>query len=209
MNVGGHLAVAAEISDEPTFWLGSVLPDLGAIGRFRLLGTVDHSTVTAGIAFHHDTDAAFHSHPWFVDIQSRLHGSLVAAGLTRGAARAIAHVGPELLLDGSYLADRDKHDQALAAVATIGDGLASLVAIDSEGWMIHLRRVAEVGLPTDYADPAAVAARLHRILMRRPRLSFEETCVDDVAEILAERRLEIETIAGPLLAELVSQLRGD
>lgn len=207
MNFGGHIAVASVDRKEPLFWLGSALPDLAAMGRFRLLGSTTEPIVGAGIRFHHATDAAFHGHPWFVAIQRLLQDQLQSDGLGRGPARAIAHVGPELLLDGAldHLAPTKK---ALATIGQVKHELVSLVNDEHQPrWLEHLDLVHSRPFPTDNDDPEAVARRLHRMLARRSRLSFEADHLSMVARRLEAAQPDIEQTAFPLVAELAEQLR--
>lgn len=214
MNLGSHIAVATKIeSDSPEFWLGAALPDLGSIGRFRLLGVSDNLDVTRGIALHHQTDDVFHKHSWFTERQRRLRTMLLDAGVGRGAARAIAHVGPELLLDGALLLEptgqtglRTQIEAALDSIVSLQRQLGSLVLDDSDGWIQHLSQVSAWGTPTDYHDPNAVAQRLHRILGRRPRLRMEPNDIEIAANILRTEWPDIETTALSFVSEIASEL---
>lgn len=194
-------------NDQPLFWLGSALPDWAAMGRFRLMGSTTEPSVEAGIRFHHATDSAFHAHPWFVATQRRLQQQLQSDGLGRGPARAIAHVGPELLLDGAI----DHHDPTTAALDALAGASGDLLDLVTEehraNWSSHLDRLTSGSMPTDYDNPTAVASRLFRILARRPRLAFPSDDVAVVACRLADAQPDIVDIAGPLVAELADQLR--
>lgn len=207
MNLGGHIAVATSASDDPVFWLGSALPDLAAIGRFRLLGRTENVALAAGISFHHRTDTAFHRHGWFTSVQGELQSQLTGAGLGRGAARAVAHVGPELLLDGALETANGHQRSALDAIDLVADDTQSLVDDDRlAAWTQHLQRVSELGMPRDYDDPAAVAGRLHRILRDRPRLAFEPSQIEAVTVLLAAVQPRIVDTAPDLIADLVAEL---
>ncbi len=206
MNFGGHIAVASIDRHEPLFWLGSALPDLAAMGRFRLLGSTTEPLVEAGIRFHHDTDSAFHGHPWFIATQRRLQEQLQSDGLGRGPARAIAHVGPELLLDGA-LDHESRTAEALAAIDGVADRLVGLVPGEHQPrWLEHLDRLHSTSATTDNDDPEAVAARLYRMLARRSRLAFDSTHLSMVAGRLATAQPAIEEKAEPLVVELAEQL---
>lgn len=215
MNLGSHIAVAAKLEENsPAFWLGAALPDLGSIGRFRLLGVCDNRDVTRGIVLHHQTDDVFHKHPWFTQRQKRLRALLLDAGVGRGASRAIAHVGPELLLDGALLLEstgrtglRPQIETALNSIASLQNQLGSLVPDDPQGWLQHLDQVADWGTPADYHDPDAVAQRLHRILGRRPRLRMETNDIGIAAGILRTEWPDIEATALAFVSEIASDLR--
>ncbi len=225
MNAGGHIAVAAKAfatgnlhgaehrESDPSRaarLLGAALPDLATIGRFRLLGTTAHRSVAHGIDLHHRTDDLFHRHPWFRDRNRELTAHLAESGLARGPSMACSHVGIELILDGRLLAETDNataNEDAFDAIVDVRDELAPLVSEDKrDRWMMHLDRLAEHRLPTDYHDPEAVAARLHRILAARPRLALDQKYVAIVAEALADRKDDIDNTALDLVVELADEL---
>lgn len=211
MNIAGHVAVAMRVSPErPRVWLGAALPDLGAMGRFRLLGDTDDPEVAAGIAIHHATDDAFHRHPTFTETMSQLRTELGRDGIQRGPARAVAHVGPELLIDGRLLTDHDLPDgidAAFSEIASLGSALTTLVETDADRWARHLSQVPDWGLPTDYGDPHAVARRLHRILGRRPRLAFDEDHVASIGHRLAQTQPGLDARLPQLIDDLEASLR--
>lgn len=214
MNAGGHIAVAAGLGDganDSGYLLGAALPDLSTMGGFRLLGATRDPSITTGIRLHHQTDDAFHRHPWFTDRNRSLNTVLLEAGVGRGAARACAHVGIELLLDGELLDDPTiaaATDRAFAAIGPSLDALAPLVLpSELDGWRRHLARLAEHQLPADYADPRAVAHRLFRILARRRRLALDEALVETVASALAAAQPSIAASASSLLAGLKAALQ--
>lgn len=211
MNLGGHIAVARRLSPDPAVWLGAALPDVGAMGRFNLLGDKPVGAIAEGIAVHHATDDVFHSHDWFKEHQSVLFGRLAAAGIRRGAARAVAHVGPELLLDGELLTNRDIKrdvDLGMGQLAAHIDAVELLVQpAKRAGWRIHLERVIERPAPSYFDDPYAVAQMLERILRNRPRLALDSEQVFKVGEILDEAHDAIVSSSHGLvddLAELLS-----
>ena len=208
MNLGSHIAVAKHLHPEhPRIWLGAALPDIAAIGRFRLLGSTDDEELQTGIALHHLTDDAFHRDPWFTSRQRRLTDSLREAGLERGPTRAVAHVGPELLLDGALLQQSDLRDTinlALSEIETCSPLLTPLVQAnaDTAGWLDHLRKFTGGGMPTDYHDPTAVAGRLQRILANRKRLAFSGDEIDLVAKELAVEANGIHQTGPTFVVEL-------
>ena len=215
MNFIGHIEVArivaADRAPTPGFLLGAALPDLAAMGRFRLLARPTDPEVAAGIDLHHRTDDAFHRHPTFRSTSGAAAAALSRDGLTRGAARACGHVGVELLLDGHLLADRAALRPAVeAAIETAGrraDELADLVEPDRRPeWRRHLDRLARWPVPEDYHLPDAVAERLQRILSRRPRLRFAPSEIETVARGLEEQRHAVAGGATRLLDDLDREL---
>jgi hypothetical protein len=192
------------------------------MGRFRLdpppmprperAGRADEAeqTVRAGVSLHHRTDELFHRHPWFTERVRSLRDDLEAAGLPRGAARAIAHVGPEMLLDGVLLSDVLAAHSVTVTLAALDEHHERIVrwASPEDAWSGHLRLLIHHGLPTDYADPEAVAHRLLRILGRRHRLGFAGRQVPLVARLLADRQPSIEATGRAFLEELLDAVAG-
>lgn len=213
MNLGAHVTVAAALGADPWVHLGSALPDIATIGGFRMLPGSGYGKVGDGIALHHATDEAFHSHSWFLLRQKQVFDQLTASGVRRGAARASAHVGVELLLDGE-LFEGDHFDTRAQAVnaafvlAGTDPGLGGLVAAEVRpDWLVHLGRLHSWRPPTYFADPAAVAVQLKRILENRARLAMTHDEVPKVEEALAAVQPSIVETAEAFLGELTDSLQ--
>ncbi|MEL6985287.1 MAG: hypothetical protein AAFO29_22835 [Actinomycetota bacterium] len=215
MNFVGHVevarAVAGATTASPGFLLGAALPDLAAMGRFRLAGRSADDDIAAGVDLHHRTDDAFHRHPLFRTTSSAVSTALTEAGLSRGAARACGHVGVELMLDGHLLTRRTELrgavDTAIAAAGDRTETLSELIEPAKRAdWRTHLGRLAAWDVPDDYDQPAAVARRLQRILGHRPRLRFSADQIDTVAVGLDQYQQAVIEGAGDLLADLEDQL---
>lgn len=192
---------------EEVFLLGSALPDIASMGRVRLQRPLVNSTLDLGVQNHHYADSAFHQSAWFVQRNAALHDKLEGAGLKRGPARACAHVGIELLLDGALLATIPHLSVAVqGCLQRAGDQSLDLQASvkpdRADHWQTHLDRTAKWLLPNDYHRPSAVAHRLHRIVANRPRLAFPSDQIISVEDVLA--RSQEELISG--LADLVEDL---
>ncbi len=211
MNLGGHIAVAAKLSESPDVWLGAALPDVGAMGRFNLLGDDPQGDIADGIALHHATDDLFHGHDWFKGHQANLFAALTEAGVKRGAAKAVAHVGPELLLDGELLGNQAMKDQINAGMARLLPNIDSVEVLvqpqKRKDWRLHLGRVARRGAPTFYDDPHQVALSLERILSGRPRLALDPRHVELIGHLLAEVHPEIQETGLALVDDLADSLR--
>ncbi len=213
MNFVGHIAAGLRIGDDrvaPEFLVGTALPDFAAMGRTRLR-TAD-GALADGIALHHATDQAFHAETWFLDFERELRGLLRDDGLPDGAARACAHVGPELLLDGALL-----DDPAVASgVRTVYREIAApddeTVELAPEGqhdqWRAHLVGVATHLDPFTYRDAAIVAHRLHAITSRRPRLAFDADLVGVVRARMASVQPRITSSATDVLDRVVDAVAG-
>lgn len=206
MNFFAHASVALWRSQDPRFLLGAMLPDLTAMLGQRLVGSSD-PVLDDGIQFHHATDAAFHAAEQFVSMCSKGVQSMTAAGMRRGSARAIAHVGIELLLDGRMSSDRSAraaYGQALrhAVDERLSDTLSLPKLHDSSGRgssaedsaarglrldenaRMHrgLERLLSAPIPEGYRDPTFVVGRLEAILARRPRLALLQAGEVEIAE---------------------------
>jgi hypothetical protein len=105
VNFFGHAAAACRVDDDPAFILGAMAPDL-----LPLCGAVPAGEtspkVAAGRAHHLSVDATFHANPAFTSLSAWASRVLTEGGLPRGPARAAAHVGIELCLDGVLAVER-------------------------------------------------------------------------------------------------------
>jgi hypothetical protein len=221
MNIGSHIAVADRLHRrqlnagpaDPGELLGSALPDVASMGRFRLLGRTPHRAVARGIGLHHRTDDLFHRHPWFQDHQRDLMANLGRAGFLRGPAMACAHVGVELLLDGVALAEPTVASAVSAAFDAIGGLQAALAPLvdpsQQPRWFSHLDRFAGQPPLLHLDDPEQVAARLFRILAARPRLAFPPALLPQLAAALDRRLPAVAAAGAALIEELVDQLEAD
>lgn len=174
MNFFGHAVVASWTADaDGHHVLGAMLPDFaGMVG-----GRVDDAVLAgapglaAGVALHHATDRVFHVLPVVAGLMRELGEALLAAGCGRGPARAAAHLGIELLLDGELARDAHAHAAYLVALG-VADVPAAVLGPDHAGALATLRaRLAAHGVPTDLADPAVAAHRVVRAIAGRPRLA--------------------------------------
>jgi hypothetical protein len=177
MNFFGHAVVACTQSAEPGFVLGAMLPDLVGMAGVRVTAVLDER-LALGVALHHETDRRFHSAPDFRALCESAVTTLEAQGVGRGAARAVGHVGSELLLDGALSGDRAARGAYAAAIDSgLQDGLLDRIRLKPGQQAAHLgrllQRLASAPLPQGYQDPDFVYERLHAILARRPRIALQ------------------------------------
>lgn len=199
MNVHGHLEVAARCGADAATQVGAALPDLAAMLRVRLDHEAMPPELRTGVALHHRTDGAFHDHPVVRVEMARLSDALRARGLDRGAARAIGHVGYEMLLDATVPRDR------LGAVLDAVDAAVIDLALGAPPqW--HELRGHLIGGAARHDAPAWVAERLFHILDRRPRLRFAVAQLPAVADVLAERAPVIHAQAPEVVADVCAQV---
>jgi len=176
VNFFGHATVACMHSDEPRFVLGAMLPDLTSMAAIRVQRVGDEQ-LARGLDLHHATDRAFHACAPFLTLCESALLELERAGVSRAAARAVGHVGSELLLDGvlsSERAARAAYDRALefALERRLERELHCRGDADADALRILLRRLRGAPIPEGYRDPDFVYERLDAILARRPRLSL-------------------------------------
>jgi acyl carrier protein phosphodiesterase len=201
MNFFGHACVAIVRSESPRFVLGTMLPDLASMASLRLGGLRDPE-LAAGVALHHHTDRLFHGAEAFRGLCESALRDLEGAGVARGAARAVGHVGSELLLDG--VLSVDEHARATYARAlelALRDRVEQEVGFEGDTSPVRLRRLlerlSEGPLPEGYRDVDFVYARLEGLLATRPRLAL---CPGDAVPVRswlkkAARRLESDGAA--------------
>ena len=174
MNFFSHAAVARRFSAEPEFLLGAMLPDFVSMLGVRM-PAVSHATLENGVRFHHLTDHVFHELPEFFTLSRDAHVELRERGLGRGPARAVAHVGIEILLDttlGQSASAQEAYRSGLEAgrhpylVAAI-----ALPAKDRERLSDLLETLFRRGVVLDTSS-GIVMERIKRTLLRRPRLAL-------------------------------------
>lgn len=172
MNFFGHLVAASWTADDTEFVLGAMLPDFCQMARVPVPAC--SGRVAQGIAHHHLCDGVFHGLPAFVELQARVRDRLRDVGLRKGPARACAHLGIELCLDGLWSRRVDAHERFVTAAAHASHLGGELDGEHQEAWRRFCDRLHTSRLPADYRDPTMVGEITARIVSPRPRL-----CLDD------------------------------
>jgi hypothetical protein len=206
LNFFGHAAVATWRSRQPGFVLGSMLPDFASMIRARPPSALD-TELTAGIRYHHQTDHVFHDAASFRQLTAEAFVALQAAGLGRGSARAVAHVGVEILLDAELAKDQVARDAYLAALsASHPEKLGQHIGWGDAGAQARFELLRHTlirrGVAADDATPELVAYRLERALVGRPRLELGSGGVAIVEGWAASARQRIIEQAPGLMREL-------
>jgi hypothetical protein len=210
VNFVGHAHVALRLRDDAAFVLGAMLPDFASMARVRIASTT-HEGLRAGIAFHHQVDDAFHGSPTFVALAARAGDRLEREGVGRGPARAAAHVGIELVLDGLLVRDPETRSAYRTAVASAGPtelGRHLTFPRDEhrERYEDFVGRLVRWGVPDGYNDPEIVLTRLVQTLSRRPRLALAPNELPSVAAWMSDVRAVLETRKDDLFEELYASL---
>lgn len=205
MNFVAHAYVASWQRGEAAFALGAMLPDwFGMLGQ--RLPAVPSSVIAEGVAHHHAVDEVFHASPTFLALQGRTRALLEERGAPRGPARAVAHIGVELLLDGVLGREAEVRrvfdaagDEARALDPAHALALGPLAA---SAWSRMVPRLLEADFPVRYGDVRFVAARLGNILEDRPRLALSPHVRAMLPGVLADVQASVEATHGALLAEV-------
>jgi hypothetical protein len=202
MNFFGHAWLASHRRRDSAFVFGAMLPDLAAMVRLRV-ERVAHAATAEGRSFHLATDAAFHRSERFGALVSSSTRALREGGLRPGPARAIGHVGVELLFDG-WLAERHGVPALYDAALADGPALLPSVSFRSQAETAPLEalcaRIRDARLPPHaWCEPERLTARLVRILAARPRLALEAQELPAVRSWAASARVGIAREAPALL----------
>ena len=216
MNFFGHALIAqrAEATRGPIrseFVLGAMLPDFASMLRTRPpVATLD--ALSAGLSFHHQTDDAFHGSQSFLEFSRQASSFLSDRGLPRGTARAVAHVGVELLLDAAFAGENGANEAYLSAVACAESERVERCIFWptsdlSQRFRELCRNLQNRGRFQENPASELVAERLRRILADRPRLAMDERGLLVVQEWVSSARSGITSGAPQLLRELEQRLR--
>lgn len=182
--------------------MGSMLPDFAGMLGARL-GQVADPEVRAGVELHHRSDAAFHAAAVFLELVRSGRAELEALELRRGPARAVAHVGVELLLDAT-LADDDalagRYVDALACADSVELPWSPL-GVEAR-WKQLRERLRQLRLEPERAQSPFIAERVGRALAGRPRLALTAGEVERVASWIAVARPKVNEASNALWDEL-------
>ena len=217
MNFFGHAAMAAghfapqlprlEPGSQQLALLctGAMLPDFVTMLRLGRPEVLD-PTLARGVAFHHQTDHVFHDLPSFHQLSRHAFAWLAAGGMARGPARAVAHVGIEILLDEVLAEDAFARDTYLAALASPLEGTLTFASPDDAPRLFGLRQTLLERASSQPAPAELVAQRIRRTLAGRPRLAFDDAGEAQLSTWVAMTRPLVAHSAPVLLAALRAQL---
>jgi acyl carrier protein phosphodiesterase len=206
VNFIGHATIALWQRSEPAFVLGSMLPDFASMAGGRLQHDAElDASLAHGIALHHRTDDVFHAAGEFTRLTQEALDELTALSVPRGAARAVAHIGVEMLIDGELVRAGEVAEAYVAALHA-GAGLRTPFRSEAEEgrWRALRQRLLAFGPPHDYRNVDAVLARLTHVLARRPRLSLDA----HAAELVRTRLPALQARVIAALPSLLTELRG-
>ena len=202
MNFYSHAVVASWVSPEPSFVLGSMLPDLCRMAGEKPLkvgGLVGH-----GIDCHEHADAIFHGHQDFRQLCSAGFERLQELGLSRGSARASAHIGVELLIDGWLYDDEYGREHYLASVARGADVLADHGP--SPALLSVVRSLHGRGVERAHTSADAVARRIDYATRGRKRLALARRDLSQLRKWADETRTVVEAASPRMIRDVASSL---
>lgn len=206
MNFLGHAKVALWSAHSPELVLGAMLPDFASMAGVRLR-TVEGEALAAGVQLHHRTDDVFHALPTFIALMQDTIDRLTALGVARGPARAVGHIGVELLIDGELAQETSVGNAYLGALdAWLGLPEHALGSTEQAPLQRLARRLVAYGIPYDYERPEAVTARLANILAERPRLALDGAARELVGKTLPYVQGEVKKRLPELLETLARGL---
>ncbi len=219
MNFFGHAAIATQIFGRPPAALaraelaklcaGAMLPDfVGMLGLKR--PQVSEAWLQRGVDFHHATDHAFHDLPSFHALSREAFTWLSARRLPRGPARAVAHIGIEMLLDEAIADDALVRESYRAALAVPLPELLVFVGDEDASRLASLTRVLTERAPLSATPPppALLAERIRRTLAHRPRLATDDQGQALLAAWVEATRPAVSREAPQLFSDLRAQLAG-
>ena len=216
MNFFGHAALAAshfrallppaDADELARLCAGAMLPDFVGMLRLRRPNVSDAS-VARGVAFHHQTDEAFHELAPFQRLSRAAFAWLSERGMQRGPARAVAHMGIEMLLDEVMAREAGAADAYRAALALPLAPLLDFVAPEDAERLTGLQQ-ALLGRAASLLTPPAelVAERIARSLSGRPRLAVSGAGQQLLSPWVTLARPEVEAEAPEVLATLRAKL---
>ena len=215
MNFFGHAVIArrkeaARGVVRAEFVLGAMLPDFASMLRVRPPEVLTESLLN-GVRFHHATDDAFHGAESFLEFSHQASSFLLAHGLSRGSARAVAHVGVELVLDGALAHESAANEAYLSAVdAALTSSVASHIHWQSSEYAARFRHLCHSlrrrGAAQADASAELIAARLRNILANRPRLALDDAAQSVVRDWVVTARPLIVSRAPLLVFEVERRL---
>lgn len=213
MNFFGHAAIAAQIfgrgpealepAELPKLCAGAMLPDFASMLGLKRPRVME-AGVQRGVDFHHATDHAFHDLPSFHALSHDAFDWLSARALPRGPARAVAHIGIEMLLDEAIAEDDFARRSYRAALDVPLPELLVFTAEDDAARLASLLRALAARAPESAVPPSPelLAERIRRTLARRPRLATDDHGQQLLATWIEETRPAVGREAPQLFRDL-------
>ncbi len=206
MNYVGHALVASKINPTANdFYIyGSMLPDFVGMARTKLNKPIDDTDIARGVALHYATDRIFDQNKHFRRIKSEFFSRHVEF-LPRGAARACADPGSEILLDGYVLEIGGAGEMFERVIETVNKSSAWVgrFAVNPQALIELNSKMSDYGAPYVYRLAEFAAVSLQRRLRDRPRLSFSEDLIPRVAEVFEDQQKMIYELAPKMISQTI------
>ena len=203
MNYFGHAALAVAREENPRFVLGAMLPDLYSMMRIRG-GSVNDPDLLLGIDFHLRTDALFHQTETFISLNRNALSALRERNVSRGPARACAHIGVEMLIDAVLIRNQETLAGYLLAlkVGAESEAVFDPHPLSLQGQLKDLCQHLIVHREAVHGtDTRRFIERLGHTLSGRVRLCPSDRELEVIAEYLSTNQ-EVERRVPDLLQEL-------
>ena len=205
----GHFSALSPALAERDFALscaGAMLPDFVSMLRLGRPVVLDEH-VARGVSFHHRTDHVFHELESFQRLSRDALVWLSADRLPKGPARAVAHIGVEILLDEVLSQELEAREAYRAALRTpLEDGLSFVTSSDPPRLAALRALLLERAATQLHPSPELVAERIRRTLAGRPRLATDPSTEPHLASWVELTRPLVASAAPELLANLRAQL---
>jgi hypothetical protein len=145
----------------------------------------------------------------FIELCRDALQQMEADGVSRASARAVAHVGTELLLDGWLASNVDAVSAYRAAMQAGPSLIRSIDFRSSDGpdrchWL--LSRLSPAPIPERYVDTDFVAERLVFALASRPRLALSPGDAVRVRKMLPDIQARVIDTAPTLIESVRARL---
>ncbi len=166
-------------------------------------------SVEGGVALHHRADKVFHALEAFHVGSGQIRDGLLGAGVGTGPARAVGHVGYELLLDGCLLTRPGVREEFIEVLTAAPDVTAAVSPADPGRWRDLYAAMRDDRWWLGYTDPQMVARGLHRRLHTRRLLCFSEGELPAVTAVLTAARPAVDAVTDDIIGAVTYAIRGD
>jgi len=174
-----------------------MLPDLASMAGFSIDEV--EPRVSAGVRFHHRTDAVFHEAPAFLEGQRSIRERLLELGVRKGPARAMAHIGVEFMIDAAFVPHKGYLDALALGAQDMGIWRSSTAAASAAALC---GRLHDLAWTPHEVSPRRLSERLIGALRSRIRLAPLSREATLAAELLAAQRHHYQLLA-PQIASYV------
>jgi hypothetical protein len=216
VNYVSHLYVAGQIDPNlgEAFGFGAMLPDLAGMAGTKMDTDQLPDEVAWGVQLHLRTDDVFHHGEDFLGLQREVRKELMPI-IPKGA-RAAAHMGTELLLDGWLLKQTELVERYKATLEWVNANHVTIESAATNGIAMaaFLQRFTDregdrPRVPIHYKSPRGVATAIQRRIDSRPRMAFDAGKIGELGDALYSHQESVEMAAGPLFEHVLAGIQGE